>query len=223
MKQRLTRTRTIPVLGAVGAALVVAGIGYASIPGPDGTVKGCYAATKGVLLGIPHSKGDTRIVDSGEACRPYEKAILWNQEGPKGEPGSQGPEGPQGEVGPQGPQGETGPQGPQGDEGPAGPATFPIWAKVAADGSLIGGNGATGVNKFGIGRYQVFFDRDIGACGYLGTLNGADRSDPGPGSASIQVSGSAGNWVFVRTATPSQTDDRKVDDDRAFTTTALCD
>ena len=211
MKQRFARRRSVPLLGAVGAALVVAGIGYASIPGPDGTVKGCYATTKGILLGIPHSKGDTRIVDSSEACRSYEKPILWNQQGPRGE------------VGPQGPEGDAGPRGPQGDEGPAGPATFPIWAKVAADGTLLAGQGATGVNKFGIGRYQVFFDRDIGACGYLGTVNGATRSDPGPGSASIQISGGEGNWVFVRTATPSQADDRKVDDDRAFTTTALCD
>jgi hypothetical protein len=35
-----------------------------------------YATTNGILLGIPHSKGDVRLVAVGEACRTYETATL---------------------------------------------------------------------------------------------------------------------------------------------------
>ena len=59
------------VIAAVGI-VAAGGIGYAAIPAADGQVKGCYAKTNGLLLGIPHSKGDLRIVDEDEACRSYE-------------------------------------------------------------------------------------------------------------------------------------------------------
>ena len=92
-----TRLRRRPAPGtAMGfVALVVAfgGVAYASIPAADGTIKGCYATTNGLLLGIPHSKGDTRIVDSNEACRSYEQAIAWNQNGAPGTNGTNGTNG----------------------------------------------------------------------------------------------------------------------------------
>jgi hypothetical protein len=92
-----TRLRRRPAPGTALAfvALVVAfgGVAYASIPAADGTIKGCYATTNGLLLGIPHSKGDTRIVDSGEACRSYEQTIAWNQAGAPGTPGTNGTNG----------------------------------------------------------------------------------------------------------------------------------
>jgi hypothetical protein len=83
MRSMLTHKRSIPAL-ALLVVLAAAGVGYAAIPGPGGVIKGCYATTEGLLLGIPHSKGDTRIVDSGEACRSYEKTLPWNQTGPQG-------------------------------------------------------------------------------------------------------------------------------------------
>jgi len=139
MRNKLARNGNILALTLLGV-LVTVGIGWAAIPGTDGQIKACYATTNGLLLGIPHSKGDTRIVDSGEACRSYEKTIAWNQQGPQGDVGPVGPKGETGAAGAQGPKGETGPagatgpggpkgdpgaqgaSGPQGPAGPAGPA-----------------------------------------------------------------------------------------------------
>lgn len=126
ISSRSTIRRSSPRLAAAilaSALAMTAGVAYAAIPGGDGQVKGCYALTGGLLLGIPHSKGDTRIVDEAEACRSYEKAIRWSQIGPKGDTGPQGMKGDtgaQGAQGLQGPKGDTGAQGAQGLEGPKG-------------------------------------------------------------------------------------------------------
>ena len=82
------------VLGATAVVVAFSGAAYAAIPGSDGTIKGCYATTDALLLGIPHSKGDMRAVDGAENCRSYEKTVTWNQKGPKGDPGPAGPPGP---------------------------------------------------------------------------------------------------------------------------------
>lgn len=119
MQGRLTRKSSITVLALTGT-LAAVGVGYAAIPGSDGAIKGCYATANGLLLGIPHSKGDTRIVDSAETCRSYEKPLSWNQRGPKGDKGDPGAQGPQGEQGLQGPQGQSGPAGPPGPKGDTG-------------------------------------------------------------------------------------------------------
>lgn len=66
------------------ALLALGGVGYAAIPSADGTIKSCYATTNGLLLGIPHSKGDARIVDAAQSCRSYEAAVSWQQHGPTG-------------------------------------------------------------------------------------------------------------------------------------------
>ena len=117
--RRILKFRPSPAT-AVASAVVIAtlsGIAYAAIPGSDGTVRGCYATTNGILLGIPHSKGDTRLVDEGEACRSYEKAVSWNQQGPLGDTGAQGPQGDTGLQGPTGPRGPEGPAGTNGADG----------------------------------------------------------------------------------------------------------
>lgn len=82
MDAKLTRKSSITTLALAGT-LAAVGVGYAAIPGSDGVIKGCYATTNGLLLGIPHSKGDTRIVDSAEACRSYETPLSWSQQGPR--------------------------------------------------------------------------------------------------------------------------------------------
>jgi hypothetical protein len=106
-------------------AFALLGVSYAAIPGTDGVVNGCYAVTEGLLLGP--SKGELRVVESGESCRSYETALSWNQEGPKGDPG---PPGPKGDpclssdpacVGPQGEPGAPGEPGDPGDPGLPGP------------------------------------------------------------------------------------------------------
>ena len=63
MKLKFGSKTNVVTLAAIGI-VAAGGIGYAAIPSADGQIKGCYARTNGLLLGIPHSKGDLRIVDS---------------------------------------------------------------------------------------------------------------------------------------------------------------
>jgi hypothetical protein len=70
-------------------------VALASIPASDGTISGCYDSYKGNL----------RVIDTavGAACNSTEKALNWNQKGPKGDTGAVGAQGPQGPQGPAGP------------------------------------------------------------------------------------------------------------------------
>ena len=126
MRLKFGSRTNVVVLAAIGI-VAAGGIGYAAIPGADGQIKACYANTNSILLGIPHSKGDLRIVDEGEACRSYETTLKWNQKGVKGDTGLQGIQGIQGvpgepgEDGADGADGATGPRGEQGVAGPGGP------------------------------------------------------------------------------------------------------
>src|SRR5919106_118027 len=61
------------VLGAVG------GYAYASIPGGDGVIDGCYGKITGNLRVID--------ADAGGACLANERPLSWNQVGPQGPPG----------------------------------------------------------------------------------------------------------------------------------------
>jgi hypothetical protein len=62
--------------------VALGGVGYASIPGPDGRFHACYADAGGAM----------RIVDSDVACEERETRITFNQSGPTG------PAGPTSEV-----------------------------------------------------------------------------------------------------------------------------
>ena len=86
---------TVAVLGAGGA------FAAAAIPGPDGTITGCYRAGGG-------QSGNLRVVDDGQACARGETQIKWNQKGVPGEPGKTGAQGPAGPAGSQGPAGANG-------------------------------------------------------------------------------------------------------------------
>src|SRR5215207_5809794 len=68
------------LLVAAGLA-VAAGVAYATIPGQNGVIHGCY-----------NKAGILRVIDAsaGEACAAGETALEWNQQGP---PGAQGPPG----------------------------------------------------------------------------------------------------------------------------------
>jgi len=68
------------VLVAAGLA-VAAGVAYATIPGSNGVIHGCY-----------NKAGILRVIDTsgGEACAAGETALEWNQEGPQGPPGPPG-------------------------------------------------------------------------------------------------------------------------------------
>jgi hypothetical protein len=54
------------------ASLTGAAIAFATIPGADGMIHGCYS----------NSNGDLRVIDDAiETCRPNETAIAWSQSG----------------------------------------------------------------------------------------------------------------------------------------------
>jgi hypothetical protein len=74
----------IAVLGAL-AAMAVASIAWATIPGGDGVIQGCYSNRNGALRVID--------ADAGATCGKTETAIEWSQQGPPGLPGEQGPQG----------------------------------------------------------------------------------------------------------------------------------
>src|SRR5690242_15033864 len=110
-------THRIVITGAVALALVAGGttVAFASIPGPDGTIYGCYA----------RSGGNLQVIDSTMSCPKGTTSLNWNQHGapgPAGPPGPPGPAGPAGPAGPKGDTGATGPAGPKGDTGATGPA-----------------------------------------------------------------------------------------------------
>jgi len=76
--------RRVSVVLVAVAVAVAAGVAYATIPGADGVIQGCY-----------NKAGVLRVVDpsAGDACAAGETAIEWNQEGqtgPQGPPGSPG-------------------------------------------------------------------------------------------------------------------------------------
>jgi hypothetical protein len=89
----ITRKRVL-LAGAFGAAgLLIGGIAYASIPGGDGVIHGCYKTSN-------PAKGSLIAIDSAASCPNGHTGLNWNQTGPRGEQGPQGPQGEQGESGP---------------------------------------------------------------------------------------------------------------------------
>jgi hypothetical protein len=104
-------------VGALAATALAGGAAWATIPGGDGAIQGCYGKIGGVLRVIDVSKG--------EKCLSVEIPITWNQKGAKGDPGAAGTPGLPGPPGAKGDAGEAGAAGPPGPPGPAGaPATL---------------------------------------------------------------------------------------------------
>ncbi|MFJ7588683.1 hypothetical protein ACIQZO_15140 [Streptomyces sp. NPDC097617] len=101
-------------------------------------------------------------------------------------------------------------------------ATTTARAKVSANGTVLGGSGITGINRFGIGRYNISTAANLAECALLGTINTNGGSDPGPGSSSILVGKVNATTLFIRTATPSQPGSPAVDSDRPFSVTVVC-
>ena len=108
-RHRLTIvTLAVVLAGSAGAA-------YAAIPGADGVIHGCFNASA-------NPSGVLRVIDTaaGMKCAKNERALDFNQRGPKGDKGDKGDQGIQGIQGDQGPKGDTGDQGIQGIQGPKG-------------------------------------------------------------------------------------------------------
>src|SRR4051794_12746747 len=94
MADRPSSRRARAVIAAAVAALVAAGatVAVAAIPGPDGTIDGCYTKIGGILRVIDKAKG--------ESCNSkLETAINWSRTGPAGAAGAAGAQGPKGDQG----------------------------------------------------------------------------------------------------------------------------
>lgn len=61
--------RTLIVSAVVSALVLAGGVAYASIPGPDGVIHGCYKNTD----------GSARIIDSAASCPNGYTAVNWTQ------------------------------------------------------------------------------------------------------------------------------------------------
>ncbi|MEU9718964.1 hypothetical protein [Streptomyces sp. NPDC047976] len=101
-------------------------------------------------------------------------------------------------------------------------ATTTAWAKVSADGLVLGSQGIGRLERFGTGRYRIAMPSSVAGCALLGTVNTNGGGDPGLGSASILVGISNATTVYVRTATPSASGSATVDSDRPFSITIVC-
>lgn len=96
MKITIGRRRLAAVASAA-AVIGAAGVAYASIPGGNGVINGCYTNKGGIV----------RVIDpaAGQKCTALETPLSWNQ---KGDAGPQGIPGPKGDTGAQGPPGPAG-------------------------------------------------------------------------------------------------------------------
>lgn len=125
------RKQRVLILSAI--AVLFTCVAFASIPGANGVISGCYSRSGGAL----------RVIDSSVTqCKQGETSLNFNQTGPQGPQGIQGPVGPagpqgdQGPAGPQGAQGIQGEQGPAGPQGPAGAGGAKAMLYVLADGTI---------------------------------------------------------------------------------------
>jgi Lamin Tail Domain len=95
---RLTRTRALAALTALGAVALAAG-GALAVQANAKAADAEIAADE-VIHACRHPNGGwLRIVGAEGACRPREQAVSWNVAGPAGEPGPAGPPGPKGDPG----------------------------------------------------------------------------------------------------------------------------
>lgn len=86
MKKWLNIPKRAIVAGGIVLALVLGGVAYASIPGPDGVIHGCYKNSN-------PAQGSVLVVDSAASCPSGFTTLNWNQIGPQGAIGPQGPAG----------------------------------------------------------------------------------------------------------------------------------
>ncbi len=124
--KRSARATGIGVVG-LGVVALAAGVAWATIPGGDGTIQGCYGKVGGVLRVIDPAKG--------EKCLGVEVPVSWDQKGLKGDAG---PAGALGQAGPKGDKGD------RGDPGAAGPAGLPGQAGAKGDPGPQGPPGSGG-------------------------------------------------------------------------------
>ncbi len=158
-------------------------IAFASIPGANGVIFGCYSNSNGTL----------RVIDNSTTqCKSNETALNFNQTGPQGPQGLQGPQGATGATGAAGPQGPAGLEGREGAPGTAGAngtstAYFarqdgstllsfhptPILSKDVPAGSYVINAKVVGVNRSGFAQTIVC---SLGSGGDTSTVRLASTS-----------------------------------------------
>jgi Lamin Tail Domain len=139
------RSKIIAALGVALMALAGAAVAATQIPDGSGVIHGCRKVEGGAL----------RVVARSSACRPGEKPLKWNQQGPAGPAGATGPVGPAGPAGPAGAKGDTGTQGPAGLQGPAGPGLGSFDALAGLGWTLAGQAGTISISYDGAGLAQI--------------------------------------------------------------------
>jgi Collagen triple helix repeat (20 copies) len=140
--------RVSVLIGVVVGALAVTlagGIAWATIPGADGVIHGCYKAQNGQLRLVDPSSQSKHAAHHSD-CRPSELSIDWNQQGPQGIQGPPGPKGDKGDPGIQGPPGPPGPKGDKGDPGIQGPPGPPGPKGDKGDPGIQGPPGPSGLS-----------------------------------------------------------------------------
>jgi hypothetical protein len=185
----------------VTVALVLATTGFAvaSIPGRGGIISACYRGSGGGLRAI-----DTAKKGSAGKCTKKEKALSWNQQGPRGLQGVPGQPGPQGV---QGVRGLSGPPGPT-----FGAATMSNQQTPAASPDESSANATAQRRHFdfnlptGGNVYIRYFDRFMArACSAGGSdaglyLDGAPIPNGGQQISSVPASPSATELISMTVA-----------------------
>jgi hypothetical protein len=136
--QARRRRRWLAVLVGAVLCLTAGGLAYASIPGSNGVIHGCYDA-----------RGALTVIDSSATCGSRLTPLNWNQTGPTGAVGPTGAAGATGDTGPTGATGATGVNGANGATGATGPAGPPL-AYVYVDHGSLDASRSFGVNSMTI-------------------------------------------------------------------------
>jgi hypothetical protein len=85
------RRRALIIAAIVLSLFALGGIAWASIPGPDGVIHGCYKNSN-------PAQGAVIVVDHTASCPSGYTTLNWSQTGPTGPAGPTGPQGPAGTV-----------------------------------------------------------------------------------------------------------------------------
>jgi hypothetical protein len=97
--------RLLSAIAGAAVASIVAGVAYATIPGPDNVYSACMLKGVGTIRLIDKSLPSTNLMSH---CTDKEIEISWNQ---AGQPGSAGPQGVKGDPGAPGTNGTNGKDG----------------------------------------------------------------------------------------------------------------
>jgi hypothetical protein len=138
---------------AVLGTLAVGGASWAAIPSSDGVIHACYNAG-------PNPSGQLRVIDAeaGAQCQRNEKALNFNQRGPKGDKGDKGDPGPPGRDGVDGTDGRDGVDGTDGRDGVDGAPGGASEVYIKHDRGVSSGehaNSHTTLDGLPAGRYLV--------------------------------------------------------------------